>query len=184
MGARQHTDGKESPDLTKFSEVMSKSVEVISFSHFLPVLAQHMRANADPWAHVGVNRATHLRSIHFAGATCKEWKDIVTSQTEYAALRLAQFDRLWEIRPRRMSADDFVVDKFDRNCTLLYKLWELSTPMRIRLRTAPMSELSDVELDALRGELQGGWGVEARVSKGADWRSMELLWVTPSLRDR
>ena len=35
----------------------------------------------------------------------------------------------------------------------------------------------------LRAKLEAGWGVEASVSKGADWQSMERVWVTPSMRE-
>jgi hypothetical protein len=132
---------------------------------------------------LGVDRATKLRTIPFALAICREWRDLVTPHTEYAALRLAKFDLTWENRPHQTTADDFVVDRFDRNVVLLSKSWELSSPMSHRLRTAPLSDLADVELDALRGELQAGWGAEALISKGADWQSMERVWVTPSMRE-
>lgn len=183
MASGQHAGGEEEIDLTAFREMSASRVEVIPFGHLVPVLARHCGAYGDPWEDVGVDRATKLRSIPFAVATCREWRDLVTTQTEYAALRLAEFDLIWENRPHQTSADDFVVDRFDRNVVLLSKSWELSTPMPHRLRTAPLSALSDVEVDALRAELQACWGVEASVSKGADWQSMERVWVTPSMRE-
>jgi hypothetical protein len=183
MAAGQHAGGECGTDLSAFQEMVSSRCEGIPYAHLVPVLTRHCGAYADGWEDVGVDRATKLRTIPFALATCREWRDLVTPHTEYAALRLAKFDLTWENRPHQTTADDFVVDRFDRNVVLLSKSWELSSPMSHRLRTAPLSDLADVELDALRGELQAGWGAEALISKGADWQSMERVWVTPSMRE-
>jgi len=96
---------------------------------------------------------------------------------------MAQSELARVILPRDTTADEFVVSRFDYYVAKLSKSWELLEPMSQRLRTAPLVELSSLELEGHVAKLHGGWGVEATVPSGTDWKYMDLVWVTPSMRE-
>ena len=183
MAGEEDEPGEGQDNLRAFEDVYASRVEGIPFDHLVPLLVESCKSMGDPWKDSEGSRASTLQSIPYVVATCKEWRHIVTGQTEYAALRLAQSE-LARVRrlPRHTSADEFVVSRFDYYVAMLSKSWELLEPMTQRLRTAPLAELSTWELEGHVAQLHGGWGVEATVPLGADWRNMDRVWVTPSMR--
>ena len=108
---------------------------------------------------------------------------MVSGTMEYAALRLAEWELPRATLPRGTTADDFIVGRFDHNIGMLSKYWELVKPMSQHLRTAPLAELSASELQSLVLQLSAGWGVEATVSSSAAWKDLDMVWVTPTMRE-
>lgn len=104
-------------------------------------------------------------------------------ETEYAALRLAEWELGRATLSRHTTADDFVISRFNHNVAKLTKSWELVKPMSLHTRTAPLAELSQSELQALVSQLSAGWGVEASVPSSVDWKNLEMVWVTPTMRE-
>ena len=90
MAGDRQEPGEGQDNLRAFQDVYASRVEGIPFDHFVPLLVESWKSMGDPWKDSEGSRASMLRSIPYALATCREWRNIVSGQTEYAALRLAQ----------------------------------------------------------------------------------------------
>ena len=175
--------GDRESEFRAFQEMYAGRVEGIPFDVFVPVLVELCRSSGDPWEDSEIGRANTLRTIPYVMATCKDWRDMVSGQLEYAALRLAEWELPRVTLPRGVSADDFLVGRFDHNVGKPSKSWELVKPMSEHLRTAPLAELSALELQSLVSALSAGWGQEATVTSSTAWKENDLVWVTPAMRE-
>ena len=126
------------------------------------------------------DRARGLRLLVKLTLVSKEWRDLIRAVAEHSALRLAQFDLIWEWRAPWISADRYVINRFDAALEMFIVTWALMKPILLRMRILPLGELSVPELSCLRDELSRRWLMKAPLPEGRDWREFEEVWVPPS----
>ena len=80
MAGTQQSLRYDRVNLSAFYETRAAIVEEIMFAHPVPFLAQNYCADGDRWEDVEA-RASSLRTLPFDVATCREWRDMLSTQT-------------------------------------------------------------------------------------------------------
>ena len=148
-------------------------------------------APADPWVAVdrlNVNRSLLLELIPKLACLSKEWNAAMRSRLQYNALRAAPSLRKFHLpvagRNWLLHRRGNRLAEFDAALAVFSKSWSFTTPLSMRLRTQPLGELLNSELNSLLAFLMGGWMVEVHVIPGDGQELLETVWVTPDQRGK
>lgn len=121
----------------------------------------------DEWVRAFIDDESTLALLPCLAAACKEWRDVVFELTRFAALRVAMADFML-LKPggvsrvgshSRKKEMAWIATKYEGAFFILSCSWALQVDVSKRLRLAPLSDLSSLELQSLCSKLQAGWGV-------------------------
>ena len=145
----------------------------------------------DAWFCTSMDKDATMTLLPRLATICKEWRDIIRAQAEYAALRVAMWDLL-QVKPCGLSRVGcpsgrkemiYLTRKYELACAVFFRSWILDADLDPRLRTASMAELSIGDLLTIRSVVQDGWSViEMQTCPGERVQSSPRVWITPSAR--
>ncbi|KAG0561098.1 hypothetical protein KC19_9G036900 [Ceratodon purpureus] len=148
-------------------------------------------APADPWVVVdrlNVDSSLLLELIAKLATLSKEWKAAMRSRVEYNALRAAPSLRKFHLpvggRKWLLHRRGNRLAEFHTAVAVFTKSWSFTTPLPMRLRTQPLGELLNSELNSLLAFLMSGWNLEVHVIPGDGQEELETVWVTPDQRSK
>lgn len=125
-----------------------------------------------------------LKFFPLLRGTLKAWRSYIDGLVEYPCYRLARHDLQHSGGAMFLSADQYVRQQFDSNLRLFNRSWSLGHAMSLRLRTAPLGDLTLAELVELRNLLTAGWGEENKPDLGQLFKPSPLSWFTPAHRSQ
>ena len=163
----------------------SIQMEHIFCSNILPRLLAQAHLEEDKWAiYLGEDTdCLDLADIGAMRSTSTAWRDFVDAQPEYAAMRLARAETARLGIGRWILPRDFMRHRFLANFRYLSSTWKTTQPVfSLRFRTAPLKELSELELETLVDLLISSSCVEIDIYEDRTLHAPGCYWVTPSLR--
>ncbi|KAG0504551.1 hypothetical protein KC19_5G042100 [Ceratodon purpureus] len=148
-------------------------------------------APADPWVAVdrlNVDSSMLLELIPKLACLSKQWSAAIRSRVEYAALRAAPSLRKFHLpvagRNWLLHRRGNRLAEFETAVAVFSKSWSFTTPLAMKLRTQPLGELLNSELNSLLAFLMSGWTVEVDVTPGDGQELLPTVWVTPGKRSK
>ncbi|KAG0596274.1 hypothetical protein M758_UG239300 [Ceratodon purpureus] len=131
-----------------------------------------------PWALENPLRRSSISDVDNARATCKMWRGIIDMSTEWACIRLAQWDYAQESGAHWVTREEFEVSTFAMNWAVFGKSWRMLVPIQEeRLKLAPIGSLTCLELDALRALLRSSGNEEILLAPGEKLNPADDVWV-------
>ncbi|KAG0553531.1 hypothetical protein KC19_12G018200 [Ceratodon purpureus] len=165
--------------------------DVVACHVFIDHVLEFASAPADPWVAVdrmNVDSSLLLELIPKLACLSKEWNAAMRSRVEYNALRAAPSLRKFHLpvagRKWLLHRRGNRLAEFDTAVSVFKKSWSFTTPMPLRLRTQPLGELLNSELNSLLAFLMSGWMLEVNVVPGDGQERLDTVWVTPDQRSK